>query len=295
MPKAKTASSIRKLRANDFDLAVTLESGQVFGWKKDRKWYSGEIYGKPVLIAQEGGHLIYTSIGKKLNEAEIRRYFSLDLNPKTIYLKVSTDRLMKKAVNEFRGLRLIRQDPWHCLVSFVCSSFSNIPKIEKNIESIKKEHGKKTGGIFLFPTIKELKSTDMDKLRRCGLGFRDKYVHKIADTISEKKIREIQKMEYAEAKKKLMEFPGIGEKVADCILLFSLGKGEAFPIDVWISRIMHAYYAKEMKRMFKTRKEKFSYSQIQEFARKRWGIHAGYAQQFLYMYARKHRIKQKIR
>lgn len=292
MPKAKNPGFEQEFKADDFSLAVTLESGQVFGWKRKDGGYLGEINGNPVLVSQHGKTIGYNSLGRKVDRKAVRGYFSLDLDAAKMYRKISTDGLMKRAVKEFRGLRLIRQDPWYCMISFVCSSFSNIPRIEQNIERIKAKHGKRIGtGTHLFPTIKELKTTDRDKLRKCGLGFRDRYVHKIANTISERQIQELGKMDYSEAKKKLMEFPGIGEKVADCILLFSLDKGESFPIDVWISRIMHKYYGKEMKRMFKTEKDKFSYPQMQEFARKRWGKYAGYAQQFLYMYARKHKIK----
>jgi len=220
----------------------------------------------------------------------MKRYFSLDLNSKDIYKNISTDQYLKNAVKEFHGLRLIRQDPWYCTIGFVCSSFSNIPRIEQNIESIKEAHGTEIRpGLFLFPTIKELKTTNRAKLRKCGLGFRDKYVHQIANTITGKQIKKIKGMDYLRAKKELMTLPGIGEKVADCILLFSMNKSEAFPIDVWIARIMKKIYGNEIKLMFP--KTKYSYADIQAFAKAKWGKHAGYAQQFLYMHARKHKIK----
>ncbi len=290
MAKSSGKDNIQTLKISTFDLYLTLDSGQVFGWKNENEWRVGEIYGKPVKIRQKGNLLSYISLKEKIPNNEIKKYFSLDLNAKTIYKKISTDPLMKKAIKEFYGLRLIRQDPWYCTISFVCSSFSNIPRIEKNIENIKQAYGKQLkNGIFIFPTIAELKKANKEKLRKCGLGFRDRYVHEIANRMSEKQLKNIKKLNYYDAKRKLMKFTGIGEKVADCILLFSFNKGEAFPIDIWIARIMKRQYGNEIKKMFPN--TKYSYKDIQSFAKTKWGDHAGYAQQFLYMYARKHKIK----
>ena len=290
----KQGNAVKRMRVSDFDLGLTLDSGQVFGWRNENGWRVGEIYGKPARIRQDGNTIEYLSTGDGLTKSDIVAYFSLDLPAKKVYKRITNDPHLRRAVREFYGLRLIRQDPWYCIISFVCSSISNIPRIEQNINSIRREHGEKIGNeSFLFPTIEELRAASQKGLRACGLGFRDKYVHQIANTISERQIEQIRHMDYGAAKRELMKFPGIGEKIADCVLLFSFNRGQAFPIDIWISRIMHELYGKDMERRFKTSKNRFSYSQMQEFAREKWGDYAGYAQQFLYMYARKH--KKEIR
>jgi len=304
--------------SENFDLDKTLESGQIFGWKKIGNRWIGEIKQNVVAIEQKRKELIVEVIWEnqksKLNQDDIRYYFSLDVDIEDIYSKINTDKTMENAIKEFDGLRIIRQEEWPCLVSFIVSAFSNIPRIEKNIEEIKRRHGtrieindKRIGinEFYLFPTIQQIRKSDVSTLRKCGLGFRDKYVHNAAKKIDYRRIREIRKMKYEDAKKELMKLDGVGEKVADCVLLFSFERYEAFPIDVWIEKTMNGIYGEEIRKYFdsvdeykgkrkkRNDKNRFSYSEIAEFARHKWNGYAGYAQQFLYEYARKNRINKK--
>ncbi len=285
-----------------FDLDVTLDSGQVFGWRRMGEWWVGEIYGNIVKIRQKRNRLEYELLYGKAKgiKKEIKRYFTLDIPTKKIkeiYGKLSKDRILKKAIKEFKGLRIIRQEPWYCTATFVCSSFSNIPRIEKTIQRIKESHGTEISReqkLYLFPSIKQIRDSDLHVLRKCGLGFRDKYLHEIAKRTSETWFREIGKEGYGAEKEKLIGLPGVGEKVADCILLFGYGKGEAFPIDVWIGRIMIRLYGKEIREYLEKNGRdptKIRNKDIREFAIHKWDGNAGMAQQFLYMYARRHKIR----
>jgi N-glycosylase/DNA lyase len=277
------------LKAPDFDLRTTLASGQVFGWKEEDGWFYGEIAGKPTRVKQDGDILLFEGASKR----EIAYYFTLDEDIIAISERIScNDPFLSKAVKEFPGLRILRQDPWICTVSFVCSAFSNIPRIEKKLQNLRTRYGRKTElhdhTIHLFPSPRTLGTASIPDLRACGLGFRDKYVNGLGERMEQFDVAQLKRKSYRDAKAALMESAGIGEKVADCICLFSLDKHEAFPIDVWIARVMTKLYGKEIRAMFP--RTKFSYKDIQEFARAKWDNDAGYAQAFLYMYARKHKL-----
>ena len=277
------------LKAPDFDLRTTLVSGQVFGWKESEGWYYGEVAGKPTRVRQDGDALLFEGASKK----EIEYYFALDENTTAISKRISrNDPMLSKAVKEFRGLRLLRQDPWICTVSFVCSAVSNIPRIEKELHNLRTKYGRTAelhgNVIHLFPSPQAVGAAPISELRACGLGFRDKYVKGLGKRMERFDVSKLKKENYEDAKAALMESAGIGEKVADCICLFSLDKHEAFPIDVWIARVMAKLYGKEIRNMFSD--TKFSYRDVQRFARAKWDKDAGYAQAFLYMYARKHKL-----
>jgi N-glycosylase/DNA lyase len=160
------------------------------------------------------------------------------------------------------------------------------------LHNLRTEYGRTTElhdhVIHLFPSPQSLGSASLSDLRACGLGFRDRYVKELGERMQHFDVARLRKENYENAKAALMESAGIGEKVADCICLFSLDKHEAFPIDVWIARVMAKLYGKEIRVMFP--RTKFSYKDIQTFARAKWDGDAGYAQAFLYMYARKHKL-----
>lgn len=308
---------IQKMRAPVFNLDITLKSGQVFGWKKEGEWWIGEMDGSLIKIRQKNEWLEYNVLFSRESDKEkikegVKKYFSLDIPPekmKKIYRMIAKDSIMKRAVKKYYGLRLIKQEPWYCTASFVCSSFSNIPRIEKIIKNIRERHGiaiDKEKGLYLFPSIDRLKKATPNDLRECGLGFRDRYLHQIANRTNKEWFDEIYKLNYHEAKKRLIQLPGIGDKVADCILLFGYGKSEAFPIDVWIRRIMLKFYGDEIRSFIekkrsedktikyrtgnKVKENKITNKDILEFAVSKWKSNAGLAQQFLYMYARENKL-----
>lgn len=283
-----------RINVSIFDLDITLNSGQVFGWRKIDGWWYGEIDHEAVRVKQDKNKLLFDGSQKDA----ISNYFALDEDVAGIYRRISKDQFVSAGVKELWGLRLLRQDPWICTVSFVCSAFSNIPRIEKKLNNLRNRYGLEVEfeghRMYLFPSPQKLATASLNDLRACGLGFRDKYVKGLGERMQKFDVSKLKMKNYETAKRELMESVGIGEKVADCICLFSLDKHEAFPIDVWIARIMKEKYGAEIESIFP--KTKFSYKHVQAFAHKKWGNDAGYAQQFIYMYARKHKLgKEKNR
>ncbi|MEW6329265.1 MAG: DNA glycosylase [Candidatus Micrarchaeota archaeon] len=245
------------------NLHLTMSSGQPpeFVWtlaKGER--YFRYLNGKKIYIWQQNGKLLCTRGFEKYAENLLRAEDDLS----AIYRMISTDAVMGRALEKYRGLRLTRSDPWETLVCFICSINSNIPRIRKNVQSLMRD------GEILSP--EEMARGD---LSACRLGYRCEYLQETARLVSSSfDLEKIGRMDYEDAREALMELPGVGPKVAECVLLFGYGFLEAFPVDVWIARAMEKYYRR------KTQKE------IREFARERWGEYAGYAQQYLFCYAR---------
>ncbi|MCS4541091.1 MAG: DNA-3-methyladenine glycosylase 2 family protein [Euryarchaeota archaeon] len=266
-----------------FNLKHTLECGQAFRWQKLNDWYFGVVNNFIIKIKQTSDSELgfYTSPGKD-NIALITKYFRLNDDLTQILSKINRDKHIKKAINQLQGLRLLRQDPWECLISYVCSAASNIPQISKTINKLSEQFGEKLVQDYFvgytFPTSKQLANTTEKELRKTGMGFRAKYVSKIAKIIENGSftLEEIKQLDYTEAKNKLMVLLGVGHKIADCVLLYSLDKLGAFPIDRWVRRIMHELYFDK----------KASDETIGRFARDYFGKYAGYAQLYLFYYKR---------
>jgi N-glycosylase/DNA lyase len=280
-----------------FDLDFSLCCGQVFRWQKTGDtWYG--VIGETVLkIRQVGNELEFE--GAK--EEFVRHYFGLNDDLTHIRLCVAKDSFIKKALTQFEGLRLIRQDPWSCLIGFICSAYKNIAAIEQMLKKLSEKYGKKQvfdgKEFYLFPTIESLAWASESGLRECGLGYRAKYVQLTARKILEEKIdlNALKGRSYLDARKQLLEFYGVGLKVADCVLLFSLEKFEAFPVDVWVKRVILNHYADQLpSEMVKKMQSHNSltngeYLKIGEFARGYFGRYAGYDQEYLYHYERTQR------
>lgn len=180
-----------------------------------------------------------------------------------IYGEIDTDATMRNAIRKYRGLRITKSGPWETIVCFICSINNNIPRIRKMVQSLMVE------GEVMPPEV--MFAADLSQKR---LGYREKYLKATAEMAMGYDLRRIGRMNYGNAKEALIEFEGVGEKVADCVLLFGYGFLEAFPVDVWIAR--------EMGRSYGVRGERA----IREFAKRKWGKYAGYAQQYLYCMAR---------
>jgi len=264
-----------RIKAANFDLKHTLECGQLFRYEKKGSFYYLAVRGRIIKLKQEGDFLDFEGASKKF----IIHYFALDEDYGKIIKKLKKDKHVASAIGKYPGLRICRQDSWECLISYICSSASNIPKIRKNINNLAKSFGKKIRlGNYIshsFPAKNEIRNLCI--IKSCGCGFRSRYIFETAKKADEKWLKKLEKLSYEKAKKELMRLPGVGEKIADCVLLFSLGFSEAFPVDVWIKRAMEELYFKG---------KKTSEKRIREFARKKWGRYAGYAQEFLYHYRR---------
>jgi N-glycosylase/DNA lyase len=280
-----------------FDLDFSLCCGQVFRWRKTGDWWYGVIGDRVLKIRQRGDELEFEGV----EEAFVRRYFSLDHDLGQISRCIAKDNQIKAALNQFKGLRLVRQEPWECLIGFICSIQKNIPAIEQMLSKMSVMFGEKhvfdSKPFYLFPTVERLALASERSLRECGLGYRAKYVQATAKKIFEEKIdlNPLKTASYVEARKVLLEFQGVGLKVADCVLLFSLDKLEAFPVDVWVKRAVLKYYADQFapEAVKKMRSHDSltngEYQKIGDFARGYFGSYAGYAQEYLYHWERTQR------
>mgnify|MGYP005630730941 FL=1 len=257
----------------------SINSGQVFLWKKNKEFWYG-VNGNDVLKVDENGN---TNSYQNYNVDFFRKNDNLD----KIIKSISKDKTVKIAVKKFQGLRILRQDPFQCLISFIVSSNSNIPKIKSNMENISKKFGKKikfqNQEFFLFPNPKKLAKVPINEITSCGVGYRAKFIKDAAKIIDKKEIDfdYLKKCDYQDAKENICQIPGVGNKVADCVLLFSLDKLEAVPLDRWIIRILEKYYSKKFEMNTKTITEK-QYNILHKKIVNHFGPFAGYSQQFLF-------------
>jgi len=264
-----------------FDLASTLESGQAFRWRRNGEWYHGVIYGNAIEVRQHLFGIEFRShptpeeeMGKTLCD-----YLRLDDNLEEVYRAIDLDERMHETIRRHRGMRLLRQEPWECLIAFILSANSNIPRISSTMENMSRRLGRQFNfrGLLYhsFPAPEVLVAVGEKGLRALGLGYRASYVAQASQLVAEGALRldELRSMPYEEAHEALMEVPGVGEKVSDCVLLFSLDKLEAFPIDRWMRRAVGEWYFKERQP---------SYREVRAWAREYFGPYAGYAQQYLF-------------
>ena len=262
-----------RIEAREFNLSATLESGQVFGFMNTAKGrYRGILLDREVELRETPGGFYVRPFSGRISKEVIRDYFDLNRDLKPIYRVLEEDQNLRQLPQKFRGLRIIRQNPWDALASFIISSNNNI----KRIQLIWRNLLQFFSGVHLrFPAPDKIARSSERELRQLGLGYRAPFLLKTARRIAENPhfFSQVDQSDYEGAKSKLLELDGVGEKVADCALLFGFRQYEAFPVDVWIARAMRKLYF---------RKRKVSESKIAEFARMKWGNLAGYIQQYLY-------------
>jgi N-glycosylase/DNA lyase len=268
-------------KTNSINLDLTINSGQVFLWDRIGNTWFG-IDGEDLLVIKEEPFRIISSY------ENINKFFREDDNLDKILSEISKDYLVRKAVKQFNGLRLIRQNPFQCYISFICSSNSSIRNIKYMLKKLCRKFGSKLEfdkqQFFSFPASEKLANASNRDLLSCGLGFRAKYVKQAAKMVSKGKIDfdSLKKENYKLALEMLKTVPGIGNKVADCILLFSLDKLESFPVDRWTQRILEKYYSKIFHDMEGKSLTEKKYSALHEKIVEYFGSYAGYSQQFLF-------------
>ena len=256
------------------DLFHTLDSGQSFTWKKQGNFFVGIANGKLVRCRQEGEGMVGEGAPKSFFDA----YFRLNDDFEGIKKKLAEDQFLSKPISSFPGLRILRQDPWECAVSFVCSPLNNVKRITLMLSNLCRQYGeeKQAFGVteHLFPSPDQVVDAGEASLRKMGFGFRARFAVELAKAVHENglDLASLRKKDYETARQELLQVHGIGEKVADCILLFSCDKLEAFPVDVWIDRVLRKNYG--------IRKKGPAASRL--YGMKKFGENAGYAQQFLY-------------
>lgn len=273
-----------------FEPEHIFECGQCFRWNKQKDGsYTGIFKENVVNVKKENNRIIFKGICKENIKEECIDYFDLDTDYDNIKNKLSNvDDYLKTSIKYGEGIRILNQDLWETLISFIISANNNIPRIKGIIERISKKYGKKivwnNNEYYTFPTPKELSKASVEDLRNLGLGFRDVRVYETTRIINENpnKLNELEnEKDVNRLREELLEFPGVGPKVADCVMLFStLKRLEVFPIDVWVRRVMNELYIKNED------ETKINKKEIEQLAKTKYGNLAGIAQQYLFYWRR---------
>ena len=280
-----------------FELEDIFECGQCFRWNKMQDGSYTGIFGKNVINVQKQENNV---IFKGNTEGDIKQvcdeYFDLNRDYESIMKELSkVDDNLKISIQHGKGIRILSQDLWETIISFIISANNNIPRIKGIIERLSKAYGQKIvwedREYYTFPLPNELKDVKVEEFRALGLGFRDVRLYETTKMILDKEVdlNEIHKMTTKNAREELLKLSGVGPKVADCILLFStLKRFDVFPIDVWVRRVMNDLYIKKQD------ETKVSKKEIQELADNKFGSLQGLAQQYLFNYRRNHELESNI-
>jgi len=273
-----------------FNLDHTLNCGQAFRWKKVDDIWVGTVDETAIQMSQRGNKLFVQTFPEEAGETLVKKCFRLEDDLPYITSMINRDETVRAAIRRLHGLRIMRQDPWECLISFICATFANIPRIKGMIQNLCQHFGSKiTHGaiqVYGFPRKEVLADASIHELLDCNLGYRAKYIKKTSQSLvnSEFNLDTLRKTSYEEARELLLCLTGVGEKVADCVLLFSLEKLEAFPVDIWIRRILQTHYRghfniPNLEQRYMTPR---LYKAFNDFGRQYFGRYAGYAQEYLY-------------
>ena len=274
----------------DYDLAATLTCGQVFRWQQHNEGWIGVIGTRWVRLRPDESSFTAETAEPVLDRGWLTDYLQLDLDLSAVLRTFPNDAPMRAAVTACRGLRLLRQDPWECLASFILSSTKQIVQIRQIISLLCERYGEPLpvpcphGPARAFPSAARLARATEAELRTCKMGFRAPYLLATARTIAKGQfdLARLQALPVAMARTELMSLPGVGRKIADCVLLFAYGFPSAFPVDVWVNRALRQLY-------FPRRRVRLQ--RLHRFAQEHFGPNAGYAQQYLFHYMRT-KVKQ---
>ena len=274
---------------DNFELKHIFDCGQCFRWNEEPNGSYTGVFGNNVMnILKENRRITFKGICEEGIIKTIAEYFDLDTDYNKIKERLKqTDEHMRVAIEYGNGIRILKQDFWETLISFIVSANNHIPRIKGIIERISKKYGNEivwqNKTYYTFPTPEQLKDVSIQDFRDLGLGFRDKRLH---DTVQKVLNKEIN-LEYIKSiedinklREELMKIDGVGPKVADCIMLFSLKRFEVFPVDVWVRRVMNELYIKS------TDETKVNKNDIRKLAKEKYGDIAGIAQQYLFYWKR---------
>ena len=299
-----------------YDLKATLCGGQAFRWRDEGDgWFDGVIFGNAVRMRRVDDGIEFTSAPDSEASLEqlVRDYLRVDDDMEAIYAALSEDEHLAGAVEQHRGLRVLRQEPWECLVSFICSANNNIPRITQNVEDMAANYGSMLPPLAMspvnngdsgvepavsrstFPSPGALRDAGEQALRDLKLGFRAQNVIGAAQGIvagDGPDLYALRESEYDHALTELVKLRGVADKVANCVMLFSLDKPQAFPVDVWIVKALRDWYPdapvppplnRNGNKSSPTEKQK---CEMREWALERYGNHAGYANQYMFHHKR---------
>lgn len=272
--------NLTEIAAQDFDLAKTLDSGQVFHWEKCDAGFAGTIGNEPACVKQRGNELFV--IGPSMQK--VRRYFALDHPLAEICASFPDDPVMNAARVYCHGLRIIRQPKWECLATFICSSMKQVAHIRQISHALRRRFGERRKMekhvVHTFPQPWRLAQRSEKELRGCALGYRARNLLATARLVSlgAADLEAWSSLSDADLRARLCDLPGVGAKVANCVMLFAYERLRAFPIDVWIERVLRQQYFPQNKKIV-TKK-------LRTFSENYFGEHGGYAQQYLFHHAR---------
>ncbi|MFX0107011.1 MAG: DNA-3-methyladenine glycosylase family protein [Candidatus Hodarchaeota archaeon] len=279
--------AMRTIRVKDFSLYDTMECGQTFSWVKEGEGYVNSDIGQVVYVEQRGNRILYET---SHHGVDLEELFRLKDPLSEIHTEICKDGIMRDSIEFSPGLRIVKDPFYPCLVSFICSIWKNIPSIRSLTQNLRQKFGPKyefRGKTYYgFPSPERMALVSISQLRELGFGFRAEFVHKTSESLVAEDVdsKILSKSQYLDAHKSLRSLHGVGNKVADCVCLFSLGHLEAFPIDVWIERCIQKHYG-----IFSAAGS--SYTKKSQAARDYFGKYAGYAQEYLYYYIRSEKKK----
>ena len=271
---------------DDFSLADTLQSGQTFRWKPYKDGFEGIVGNRICYISQKDDVVTFHDCTKKDFEDFWEGYFSFDTDYSQIRKSLLYDANVAKALEFCSGIHIMRQPLWETTISFIISANNNIPRISGIIERLSERFGEKIqtsdGTYYAFPTPQSLSEASIEDIHQCGAGYREVYIKKTALAFANGEFDQdkLYALPYKEAKKYIMTLYGVGAKVADCILLFAAGKEEAFPVDIWVRKVVCGLY------LGVDDAKSVPVSRIEKFAEEHFPRYRGYAQQVLFHYMR---------
>ncbi len=276
--------------AKSFEPVHIFECGQCFRWNKEEDGsYTGVIKKSIINVKKIGNDVEFNGICDGNIKEICEEYFSLKTNYEVIKEELSNiDVYLKNSIEYGNGIRILKQDLWETLLSFIISANNNIPRIKTIIERIAKKYGNKIEYknkiYYTFPMPRMLQNANLEDFRSLGLGFRDIRIYEtVQKTLKgEINLEELKQEENSESlRKKLLEIPGVGPKVADCVMLFALNRFDVFPVDVWVKRVISELYFDKKEQPLNI---------VHEFAEKQYGKLAGLAQQYLFYWRRENSI-----
>ena len=273
------------IEVRDYDLAATLTSGQAFRWELCDGWWEGVVAGRWIRLRQSRERISAEAAEPVADWAWLTHYLQTDVDLDAVIKTFPQDEPLRASVAACRGLRLLRQDPWECLASFILSSTKQIVQIQQIVRSLCECFGSPVkvpqghAPAHTFPSAAQIASATEAGLRACRMGFRAPNLLATAKRIAAGQINlpSLAHKDYAAARNALLQLPGVGEKIANCVLLFACGFQEAFPVDVWVRKALLQLY-------FPRRRP--SPQRLLNFTRTYFGLNPGYAQQYLFHYMR---------
>ena len=271
--------------ATNYNLGETLSSGQAFRWRRRQSQWIGVVQDHWVRAFANAKGLFLSTSHPKPNWNLLKRYFQIEVDLCEITRQFPPDPPLQNALARCRGLRLLRQDPWETLASFILSSNKQIPHIAQIIEALSRclsqpilaPEGEPL--VWQFPPSEAIAGVSERRLRRLKMGYRAPYLRETAKAVANRSVdlAALGRLPYFAAKETLVQLPGVGPKIADCVLLFAYGKQEAFPMDVWVKRALEEFYFQG---------QRMPQSRLQAFAAQRFAPYNGYAQQYLFHFMR---------